>query len=281
MERHLSALDIQKIKRIGRKIVMVTAYDYTSARLADSAGVDIILVGDSASMVMMGMKDTRYLTLEEMIVFCKSAARGVKHAIVVGDMPFMSYQVSVEEAVRNAGKLVKEGLVDAVKIEGGTEYADTVRAIVRAGIPVMGHIGLTPQSASMESGYRLRGKRAEEAKSIIQDALQLESAGAFAIVLEYTTCEVGKILSERLSIPVIGIGSGPYCDGQVLVFHDIVGLYEEPPPFSKKYIDAASLIKDALIRYREEVLTNRFPSESQYWNMDPIEYSRLLELISK
>lgn len=281
MERHLSALDVQKIKRTGRKIVMVTAYDYTSARLADSAGVDIILVGDSASMVMMGMKDTRYLTLEEMIVFCKSAARGVNHAMVVGDMPFMSYQVSVEEAVRNAGKLVKDGLVDAVKIEGGAEYADTVRAIVRAGIPVMGHIGLTPQSASMESGYRLRGKRAEEAKSIIQDALQLENAGAFAIVLEYTTCEVGKILSEKLSIPVIGIGSGPYCDGQVLVFHDIVGLYEELPPFSKKYVDAASLIKEALTRYRDEVLTNRFPSENYYWSMDPTEYSRLLELISK
>lgn len=280
MERHLTALDIQKIKYSGRKIVMVTAYDYTSARLADSAGVDIILVGDSASMVMMGMRDTRYLTLEEMIVFCKSVARGVKHAMVVGDMPFMSYQVSIEEAVRNAGKLVKNGLVDAVKIEGGADYADTVKAIVRAGIPVMGHIGLTPQSASMESGYRLRGKKAEDAIKIIQDAMQLQNAGAFAIVLEYTTCEVGKILSEKLSIPVIGIGSGPYCDGQVLVFHDLVGLYEEPPPFSKKYIEAASLIKDALVRYKEEVLTLKFPSEKNYWSMDPNEYNRLLKLIN-
>jgi len=279
MESRLSALDIQKIKRSGRKIVMVTAYDYTSARLADSIGVDIILVGDSASMVMMGMKDTRYLTLDEMIVFCKSASRGVKHAMLVGDMPFMSYQISVEEAVRNAGRLVKEGLVDAVKIEGGAEYAETVKAIVRAGIPVMGHVGLTPQRASMESGYRLRGKRAEDGKSIINDALQLQSAGAFAIVLEYTTCEVGKILSEKLSIPVIGIGSGPYCDGQVLVFHDIIGLYEESPPFSKKYADAASIIKEALSRYREEVLNHRFPSKDHYWSMDPDEYNRLLEMI--
>lgn len=279
MESRLSALDIQKIKRSGRKIVMVTAYDYTSARLADSIGVDIILVGDSASMVMMGMKDTRYLTLDEMIVFCKSASRGVKHAMLVGDMPFMSYQISVEEAVRNAGRLVKEGLVDAVKIEGGAEYAETVKAIVRAGIPVMGHVGLTPQRASMESGYRLRGKRAEDGKSIINDALQLQSAGAFAIVLEYTTCEVGKILSEKLSIPVIGIGSGPYCDGQVLVFHDIIGLYEESPPFSKKYADAASIIKEALSRYKEEVLNHRFPSKDHYWSMDPDEYNRLLEMI--
>lgn len=281
MERRLSAFDVQKIKRSGRKIVMVTAYDYTSARLADSVGVDIILVGDSASMVMMGMKDTRYLTLDEMIVFCKSASRAVKRAMLVGDMPFMSYQISVEEAVRNAGRLVKEGFVDAVKIEGGTEYAETVKAIVRAGIPVMGHVGLTPQRASMESGYRLRGKKAEEGKSIIEDALQLQDAGAFAIVLEYTTCEIGKILSEKLSIPVIGIGSGPYCDGQVLVFHDVVGLYEESPPFSKKYADAASLIKEALSRYREEVLNHKFPSEEHFWSMDPSEYSRLLQMIKK
>ncbi len=281
MERRLTAFDIQKIKRSGRKIVMVTAYDYTSARLADSVGVDIILVGDSASMVMMGKKDTRLLTIDEMIVFCKSASSGVKHAMLVGDMPFMSYQVSIEEAVRNAGRLVKEGTVDAVKIEGGKEYADTVRAIVRAGIPVMGHIGLTPQKASMESGYRLRGKKAEDANLIIQDAIELQNAGAFSIVLEFTTCEVGKILSEMLSIPVIGIGSGPFCDGQVLVFHDLVGLYEDSPPFSKKYIDAAAMIKEALSRYKEEVINNLFPSDNYYWKMEPEEYGRLLRMLER
>ncbi|MEM0482076.1 MAG: 3-methyl-2-oxobutanoate hydroxymethyltransferase [Nitrososphaerota archaeon] len=267
MNEKLTARDIIQLKKKGRKIVMITAYDYAFARLVDQAGVDIILVGDSASMVMMGYRDTRFVTLRDMITFCKSVSRGVERALVVGDMPFMSFQVSKEEAVRNAGRLVKDGMVDAVKLEGGVEYADIVRAIVNAGIPVMGHIGLTPQSAATSTGYRLVAKEAEDAVKLVEDAKALEEAGAFAIVAEYVTAEVAEYITKQLKIPVIGIGSGPGCDGQVLVLHDALGLYEKSPPFSKRYVDLASIVKEAISRYRSEVLEGMFPSEEHTKHM--------------
>ena len=280
MRRRLTAKDVIGMK--GReRIVMVTAYDYQTARLVDRAGVDIILVGDSAAMVMMGYEDTRYITMEEMIVFCKSASRGVEHAMVVGDMPFMSYQASEEEAVRNAGRLVKEGLVDAVKLEGGQEYVDVIRSIVRAGIPVMGHVGLTPQSASMQTGYSQRGKRAEEAERIIEDARAVEKAGAFSLVLEFTSSEVAEIITEELRIPVIGIGSGSKCDGQVLVIHDLIGMFENPPPFVKQYARVGALVEEAVRRYVEDVRSGRFPDEEHTFHMKEGEYQKLLQRLRK
>lgn len=271
MSEKLTVRDITQLKG-KRKIVMITAYDYAFARLVDQAGVDIVLVGDSASMVVMGFKDTRFVTMEEMITFCKCVSRGVQKALVVGDMPFMSFQVSKEEAVRNAGRLVKEGLVDAVKLEGGAEYAEVVRAIVNAGIPVMGHIGLTPQSAATSTGFRLTAKDAETAERILEDAKSLERAGAFAIVAEFMTAEVAEHIAKELKIPLIGIGSGPRCDGQVLVLHDLLGLSEVSPPFSKKYVDLAATVREAVTRYRDEVLGGIFPSEEHTKHMKKEEY---------
>jgi len=281
MNAKLTARDIVNLKRKGRKIVMITAYDYCFARLADRAGVDVILVGDSAAMVMMGYRDTRFITLDEMITFCKSASRGVEHALIVGDMPFMSFQVSREEAVRNAGRLVKEGMVDAVKLEGGKECAATVRAIVEAGIPVMGHIGLTPQSAAASTGFRLTGKGADDAAKLVNDALALQEAGAFAVVTEYVTTEVAAYIARRLSIPVIGIGSGPGCDGQVLVLHDLLGLYDKSPPFSKRYADLSQIVLEAISTYRREVLEGFFPTEEHVRHMDPDEYQEFLTKFEK
>ncbi len=281
MNEKLTARDIIQLKKKGRKIVMITAYDYAFARLVDQVGVDIVLVGDSASMVMMGYKDTRFVTLRDMITFCKSVSRGVERALVVGDMPFMSFQVSKEEAVRNAGRLVKEGMVDAVKLEGGVEYAEVVRAIVNAGIPVVGHIGLTPQSAASTTGYRLTAKDVDDALKIVEDAKAIEEAGAFAIVAEYVTAEVAEYISKQLKIPVIGIGSGPGCDGQVLVLHDILGLYDRSPPFSKRYVDLASIVKDAISRYKSEVLEGVFPSEEHTRHMKKETFEEFLSKVRR
>ena len=280
MKQRLTAKHIINMKG-KKKIVMITAYDYQTARLADRAGVDIILVGDSAAMVMMGYEDTRFITMDEMIVFCKSASRGVEHAMVIGDMPFMSYQASDEEAVRNAGRLVKEGLVDAVKLEGGQEYAETIRAIIRAGIPVMGHVGLTPQSASMQTGYSQRGKKADEAEKIIEDAKAVEKAGAFAVVIEFTSSEVAEIITEELRIPVIGIGSGKKCDGQVLVIHDLLGIFHNPPPFAKQYASIGMEIEKAIRKYAEEVREDKFPGEEHSFHMKQEEYLKLLQKLGR
>ncbi|MCS7146238.1 MAG: 3-methyl-2-oxobutanoate hydroxymethyltransferase [Nitrososphaerota archaeon] len=281
MNEKLTVRDIINFKKQGRKIVMITAYDYAFARLVDQAGVDIVLVGDSASMVMMGYKDTRFVKLSEMITFSKSVSRGVERALVVGDMPFMSFQVSKREAVRNAGRMVKEGMVDAVKLEGGRECEETVKAIVQAGIPVMGHIGLTPQSAAMNTGFRLTAKSAEDAIKIVEDARALERAGAFAIVAEYVTAEVAEYIANHISIPLIGIGSGPGCDGQVLVLHDLLGLYDKSPPFSKKYVDLAQTVIDAVSRYKSEVLEGLFPSEEYTKHMKKEEHEEFLARVGK
>lgn len=267
MPEKLTARDIVRMKAKRRRIAMITAYDYPTAKLADEAGVDVILVGDSAAMVVLGMRDTRFIGMEEMLVFCRAVSRAVTRALVVGDMPFMSYQASTEQAVLNAGRMVREGGVDAVKIEGGREYADVVRAIVRAGIPVMGHVGMTPQSAASSTGFRLRGKTPEEAEAIVRDAEEVARAGAFSIVLEFTTAEVAEYLSETLEVPVIGVGAGPHCDGQVLVLHDVLGLYENSPPFAKRYADLRSVILEAIGRYVADVRSGAFPEEGRFWRM--------------
>jgi 3-methyl-2-oxobutanoate hydroxymethyltransferase len=280
MAEKLTARDVVRKKAKGEKIAMITAYDYPTARLVDEAGVDMVLVGDSAAMVVLGLRDTRFIGMEEMLVFCRAVSSAVRRALVVGDMPFMSYQVSTEQAVTNAGRMVKEGGVDAVKLEGGAEYAEVIKAIVRAGVPVMGHVGMTPQSAASSTGYRLRGKSAEDAERVIRDAEEVAKAGAFSIVLEFTTAEVAEYLSQTLEIPVIGVGAGPHCDGQVLVLHDVLGLYENSPPFAKKYADLRSVVLDAVSRYVSDVKKGAFPDERRYWRMEErerVELKRRLE----
>ncbi len=262
-----------------RKIVVITAYDYTTARICDKAGVDIILVGDSAAMVMLGYKDTVPISMDEMLLLCKAVSRAREHAMIVADMPFMSYQVSVEDALYNACRFIKEGNADAVKVEGGREFKHVVEAMVNAGIPVMGHIGLKPQTAPLWQGYRVQGKSKENACRLVEDAIALEEAGAFSIVLEQVTYEVAKTISDTLRIPTIGIGSGLACDGQVLVLHDILGLYEYSPKFVKRYADLSTTMLDALTRYRDDVLNARFPGEEHTYHMDVQEYERFKEMV--
>lgn len=273
----LTARDLVAMKKRGEKITMVTAYDYPIAYIADKVGIDVLLVGDSAAMVVLGQKDTRAISLEEMLVFCKAVSRAAERAFVVGDMPFLSYQVSIEQAVLNAGRMVKEGGVDAVKLEGGEEIADVVKAIVKAGIPTMGHIGVNPQRDVSWSGYRLKGKRAEEVEKLLEDALALEEAGAFSIVVEFATEEAAKVISRKLSIPVIGVGAGAYCDGQCLVVHDILGLYPNRPPFSKAYVNLSEIIRKALEDFRSEVCSGLFPVGGYVFHMDEKEMSKLPE----
>ncbi len=246
------------------KITMITAYDYPSALLADKAGIDIVFVGDSLGMVVYGEPNTLNVTMEQMIFHTRAVAKAVKRALVLADMPFSSYEVSVEEGVRNAVKLIQAG-ADAVKIEGGADYEKLVRKLVRMGIPVMGHTGLTPQRYLRLGGYRLMGETEEEIEEILKDAKALERAGAFAVVLEFTLADVAKLVTEEVSIPTIGIGSGPWVDGQVLVWHDLLGIYENVPPFVKKYADLASIIQLALESYRNEVKEGRFPGREHYW----------------
>jgi 3-methyl-2-oxobutanoate hydroxymethyltransferase len=263
-------------KRRGERIVMVTAYDYPTARLADEAGVDVILVGDSAGMVVHGLPSTLQVTMDMMVLHVAAVARAKPRAMVVGDMPFMSYETSVRDAVANAGRMLAAG-ADAVKIEGGGSYSDVIRALVRAGIPVMAHVGLNPQRHKLTGGYRLAGKTASEALEVIREAVGAEEAGAFAVVIEFTAWEVAREITRRLSIPTICIGSGPYCDGQVVVIHDILGLTENPPPFTKRYADIATAIRRAVESYARDVREGRFPGEGMYWGMRRGEYDRLLE----
>ncbi|MET1160211.1 MAG: 3-methyl-2-oxobutanoate hydroxymethyltransferase [Thermoprotei archaeon] len=247
-----------------KKIVMVTAYDYAFARLVDRAGVDVILVGDSVGMVVHGLPNTQAVTMDMMKLHTASVVRAKPRALVVADMPFLSYEASIEEAVHNAGELIRLG-AEAVKIEGGAEYADVVKALVRAGIPVMGHIGLNPQRALLIGGYRRRGVKPKEAEKIIEDARVLEKAGVFSIVIEFTAADIARIITEEVSVPTICIGSGPYCDGQVLVLHDILGIYEEVPPFAKKYADLSKIVVEAVSKFVEEVRKGVFPSSEHYF----------------
>lgn len=259
---------LQKKMDEGQKITMMTAYDYPTASLVDQAEMDTILVGDSLGMVVLGYESTVPVTMEDMLHHCKAVCRGVKQSFVIGDMPFMSYQVSVEKAVENAGRFIKDAGCESVKLEGGSEMAHVVKAIVDAGIPVCAHIGLTPQTATKLSGFKVQGKDAEGARELVNSAKDLEEAGAFMIVLECIPDQVASKITNELNIPTIGIGAGKYCDGQVLVYHDLVGLFERfTPKMVKQYINLAPQIRNALIQYREEVEKGIFPGPEHSFTM--------------
>jgi 3-methyl-2-oxobutanoate hydroxymethyltransferase len=276
--KKVTVLSLAARKRRREPITMLTAYDYTGALLVDAAGIDVILVGDSLGMVVMGLDTTIPVTMEEMLHHCRAVARGATYAHLVGDMPFLSYQADVSEAVRNAGRFLKEGMVDSVKLEGGREMVETVRAIVAAGIPVMGHIGLTPQSVSKLGGFRTQGKTAAAARRLVDDALALEEAGCYAIVLEAVPAPVAAAISERLRIPTIGIGAGPSCDGQVLVYHDVLGLFDKlQPTFVKEYARLRGPIVEAFNAYREDVIAGRFPDEEHSFAMSADELAAFQE----
>lgn len=279
--KKVTILDIQKRKTNKVPITMLTAYDFTAAILVDQANIDIILVGDSLGMVMLGYPGTTQVTMDEMLHHCKAVARGTTAAFLVGDMPFMSYQADMAEAVRNAGRFLKEAGMDCVKVEGGREMADTVRAIARAGIPVMGHIGLTPQTVSQLGGYRIQGKTAASAQSLLEDALALQAAGCFAIVLEAIPAPVAAAITERLSIPTIGIGAGGGCDGQVLVYHDMLGLYDRlQPRFVKEYGKIGETIVTAVQAYADEVRSRAFPAEEHTYPMNEAEEAAFLAAVA-
>lgn len=267
--KKVTPADFLKMKSEGHRIVMVTSYDYPTALLADTVGVDSILVGDSYGMVVLGYQSTIPVTVEELLPVCRAVGRGAARPLMIADMPFMSFQASKEDAIRNAGRFVKEGGMEAAKIEGGEEMAATAKAIVDVGIPVLGHIGVTPQTATLQGGYRVQGKTAKVGERLIRDAEALEEAGAFGIVLEMITEEVARAITEAVSVPTIGIGSGRFCDGQVLVLHDILGLYPRfTPRFAKRYADLAAAIQEALQRFSDDVRKGLFPEEGHSFKMD-------------
>ncbi len=274
----VTTLSLKNKKEKGEPITMLTAYDYPTGLLVDRAGIDIILVGDSLAMVVLGHENTVAVTMDEMLHHCRAVARGAQNSLLVGDMPFMSYQVDVKEAVRNAGRFLKEGGMDVIKLEGGRNMATTVKAIVDAGIPVMGHIGLTPQTISKLGGYRVQGRDVATAKALIDDGLALEDAGAFSLILEAIPSPVAKLITERVSIPTIGIGAGPDCDGQVLVIHDLIGLFDRfVPKFVKQYAHLFPIIVEALESYRDEVIAGTFPGPEYSYNMSDEARQALLE----
>jgi 3-methyl-2-oxobutanoate hydroxymethyltransferase len=260
-------LDIQKMKADGEKITVLTCYDFPTARILDGCGIDVLLVGDSAGVVFSGYENTLPVTVDEMVYHTRAVMRAEPKALVIADMPFLSYQVDLSEARRNAGRLVKEGGAAAVKLEGGEHAAATLRAIVDMDIPVMAHIGLTPQSIHRMGGYRVQGKNDEQAEKIMADALAVEAAGAFSVVLEGIPRKLAQRITADLSIPTIGIGAGPHCDGQVLVIHDILGLCEKySPRFVKRYADLKPAIADAVEGYIREVKGGEFPSDAHSFN---------------
>jgi len=269
-------LDIQKLKNLNTPFATLTAYDFPSAKIINELNIPMVLVGDSASMVVYGYKDTTPIQMDEMLLITKAVARGISAALLVGDMPFMSYQPSVEVAVQNAGRLIKEGLMDAVKLEGGTEYIDQVSAIITAGIPVMGHIGLKPQSVLIESGYKIQGKTSDSALKIYQDALALADVGVFALVLEGVPEELAQIITQKIKIPTIGIGAGKFCDGQIQVLHDIIGLLgENVPKHANAYINSQKIIQDGVSQYQSDVENNIFPNSNHSTKMDTQELTEL------
>jgi 3-methyl-2-oxobutanoate hydroxymethyltransferase len=271
-----SLAEIMEMKRQGKKIRMITAYDFPTALLVDQSPIEMILVGDSLGMVVLGYESTVPVTMEEMIHHTKAVVRGARNSFVVADLPFMSYHVSAEEALRNAGRLIKEGGADAVKLEGGGPMADAVRAIVSVGIPVMGHLGLTPQTATMLGGFKVQARDAEAARTVMADARALEAAGAFSIVLEAIPTQLGEKITRDLTIPTIGIGAGPQCDGQVLVLHDALGLFQRfVPKFVKRYADVGGAIAEALEDYSRDVASGTFPGAEHSFNMRTDEISRL------
>lgn len=277
----ITTATIRKMKKQNERVAALTAYDYPTACLVDEVGMDIILVGDSVSNVVLGYEDTLAVTVEEMLHHTRAVARGTKRALVVGDMPFMSYQADVEDAVRNAGRFLKEGNSEAVKVEGGRGMVDKVEAILDAGIPVMGHLGLTPQWIHRFGGYKVQGKTSETARRIMEDAKELEEAGVFSIVLESIPRELAKMVTEEVKVPTIGCGAGPHCDGQVLVLHDMLGLSEISPKFVKQYGDLDSSIEKALENYLNEVKSGKFPTSKYSYKMEDEELEKLSNSLEK
>ena len=264
-----TVLTLQQAKNENRKITMLTAYDYSTARLIDEAGVNMILVGDSLGNVMLGYEDTVSVTMEDMIHHGAAVARGAKNAMVVVDMPFMSYQTSVYDAVVNAGRLMKEARANAVKLEGGVEVAEQIKAIVAAGIPVVAHIGLTPQSINAFGGHKVQGKTEAAAKKLIEDAMAVEAAGAFSVVIEGVPAKLATLITGKLTIPTIGIGAGAGCDGQVLVYQDMLGMYSDfTPKFVKKFANVGEVMKAAFEQYINEVQSGVFPSQEHCYAID-------------
>ena len=281
-DKKVTVLDVQQAKNEGRKLTMLTAYDYPLGLMAAESGVDIVLVGDSLGMVVMGLQGTVAVTMEDMIHHIKAVVRGCKGPLIVGDMPFMSYNTSIREAIINAGRLMKEGGCEVVKREGGVDFAPTIEAIVKAGIPVQGHIGLTPQTASALGGFKMQGKDAAAAKQIIDDAKALEDAGVFSMILEAVPAPLGKLVAEAVKVPVIGIGAGPDVDGQVLVFHDVVGLFDRfVPKFVKQYTNVRKIIVEALKEYNQDVIAKRFPGPEHSFKMPDEALEQLKKMIAK
>lgn len=264
MERRITITELKAMKKRGEKIVMLTAYDCPTARLVEEAGVPLILVGDTLGMVVLGYDTTIPVTMEEMLHHVKAVTRGTRRAHVVADMPFMSYQTGPEDALRNAGRMLKEGGAQSVKLEGGAHVAETVRRLVESGIPVMGHLGLTPQSVNQIGGYKVQGKTPAAAVKLLNDAIALQEAGAYAVVLETVPAQVAEAITQKLSIPTIGIGAGPHCDGQVQVLHDLLGLFSDfLPKHARRYAELGAQIVRAVREYADDVKEGRFPTEKE------------------
>ncbi len=279
MERRVSITDLKAMKKRGERIAMLTAYDYPSARLVEQAGVPIILVGDSLGMVVLGYDSTIPVTMEEMLHHVKAVVRGTRKAHVVADMPFMSYQAGPQDALRNAGRMLKEGGAQSVKLEGGQHVAETVRLLVSSGIPVMGHVGLTPQSVNQFGGYKVQGKTPAAAVKLVNDAVTLEQAGAYAVVLETIPAQLAEMITEKVSVPTIGIGAGPHCDGQVQVLHDMLGLFTDfVPRHAKRYAQVGEVIQEAVGQYVAEVQDGAFPTERESFFVDESAFSELTQL---
>jgi len=276
---HKTVQDIINMKKEKKKISVITSYDYTLASLCDKAGIDVMLVGDSAGMVMLGYENTIPVTMDQMCIFTEAVSRARKNSLLVADLPFMSYQASIEDAINNSGRLIKAG-ADAVKLEGGSIMAETISAIVDVGIPVMGHIGLQPQTTTLSEGYKVQGKTKDSAIKLIEDAKELEDAGVFSIALEMISHEVGQIISESVNIPTIGIGSGVNCDGQVLVVQDLLGMYDKiKPKFAKRYMNLSEDIVKSLEEYRTDVESGSFPAKENSFSMNEEELKKLREAL--
>ena len=276
---HKTVLDILNMKKEKKKISVITSYDYTLASLCDKSGIDVLLVGDSAGMVMLGYENTIPVTMDQMCMFTEAVSRARENSLLVSDLPFMSYQASIEDAINNSGRLIKAG-ADAVKLEGGSIMAETINAIVDVGIPVMGHIGLQPQTTMLSQGYKVQGKTKDTAMKLIEDAKELEEAGVFSIALEMVSHEVAEIISETVSIPTIGIGSGVNCDGQVLVVQDLLGMYDKiKPKFAKRYMNLSEDIVKSLENYKKDVELGVFPAEENWFSMSDEELKKLREQI--
>jgi len=274
---HKTVQDIINMKKEKKKISVITSYDYTLASLCDKAGIDVLLVGDSAGMVMLGYENTIPVTMDQMCMFTEAVSRARKNSLLVADLPFMSYQASIEDAINNSGRLIKAG-ADAVKLEGGSIMAETISAIVDVGIPVMGHIGLQPQTTILSEGYKVQGKTKDSAMKLIEDAKELENVGVFSIALEMVSHEVAQIISETVTVPIIGIGSGVNCDGQVLVVQDVLGMYDKiKPKFAKRYMNLSEDIVKSLEEYRSDVESGAFPAKENSFSMNEEELKKLRE----